>query len=161
MSIPVTLAPRPLVRGDVVLALFPFTDLSISKRRPAVIVGVDPVHNDYTLCFISSQDITLLGVGDFTVLPTHPEFAQTGLSVPSKIRAGKLVTLSRALMTRWLGRLGPGLTADLDHALVIALGINPIPYREEGRHAERGRLISLHAAGGVSAVLEDLGLPHS
>ncbi len=56
----------------------------------------------------------------------------TGLAAPSKVRVTKLVTLSGALLKRWLGRLGPLLTADLDRALVTALGINMVPHRERG-----------------------------
>lgn len=62
-------------------------------------------------------------------------------------------------MTRWLGRLGPLLTVDLDRVLVATLGINTVPYREEGRSAERARLAALHGAGGATALLADLGLP--
>ena len=94
-------------------------------------------------------------------LPTHPEFFLSGISVPSKIRATKLVTLSRALLRRWLGRLGPLLIADLDRALIAALAINTVPYREEGRREERGRLAALHRAGGTMALLADLGLSPS
>lgn len=48
------LLPSSLIRGDVVLAAFPFTDLSSTKRRPAVIVGVDTALGDFTLAFITS-----------------------------------------------------------------------------------------------------------
>jgi len=71
-------------------------------------------------------------------------------------RKGQGRTLSGALLKRWLGRLGPLLTADLDRALVTALGINMVPHREEGRREERARLKALHAAGGVDALVADL-----
>ena len=151
-------ASRPIARGDIVLVLFPFTDLSATKRRPAVVLWAEPTQADFTLAFVSSQQISVFGVGEMPVLPTHPEFALTGLTAPSKIRATKVVTLSRSLLKRWLGRLGPLLTADLDRALVTALAINTIPYREEGRRDERTRLAALHGAGGAAAVLADLGL---
>ena len=148
---------RPIARGDIVLVPFPFTDLSATKRRPAVVLVVDPGQTDLTLAFISSQKIGTVGPGETAVLPTHPEFMLTGLRAPSKIRTTKLVTLSRDLLRRWLGRLGPLLTADLDRALVAALGINTVPYREEGRNAERARLHALHRTGGTPALLADLG----
>ncbi len=149
---------RPIARGDIVLVPFPFTDLSASKRRPAVVLWADPTRADLVLAFISSQRIRRTAVGDVPLLPTHPEFALTGLVAPSTIRATKLVTLSGALLRRWLGRLGPLLTADLDRALIAALGINPVPFREEGRRDERARLAALHVAGGPTAVWADLGL---
>jgi mRNA interferase MazF len=153
-----TSAARPLTRGDIVLVLFPFTDLSATKRRPAVVLWADATQSDFALAFISSQNATVAQTNEVTLLPTHPEFMLSGLSAPSKIRATKLVTLNRSLITRWLGRLGPLYTADLDRALVAALSINTIPYREEGRQDERRRLTALHAAGGAVSMLTDLGL---
>ena len=85
----------------------------------------------------------------------------SGLLVTSTIRTTKLVTLTRTMVHRWLGRLGPLVTADLDRALAMALGINTIPYREEGRRDERSRLVALYGAGGAAAVLTELGLPAS
>lgn len=150
---------RPIARGDIVLVPFPFTDLSTTKRRPAVVLWADPEQADLLLAFISSRQIGRRAVGDIPLLPEHPEFSQTGLVEPSKIRTTKLVTLSFKLLRRWLGRVGPLLTADLDRALVAAFGINTVPYREEGRRAERARLAALHAAGGNLALLADLELP--
>jgi mRNA interferase MazF len=150
---------RPLARGDIVLVPFPFTDLSSTKRRPAVVLWADPIQTDFTLAFISSQRVAALAVGEVALLPAHPEFPLTGLSVPSKIRATKLVTLSSGLLMRWLGRLGPLLHADVDRALVQACGINTVPYREEGRRDERARLAALYGAGGTTALLADLSLP--
>lgn len=151
-------ASRPITRGDVVLVPFPFTDLSATKRRPAVVLWADPAAVDLLLAFISSQRIRESEVGVVPLLPTHPEFSLTGLVVSSTIRTTKLVTLSRALVRRWLGRLGPLLTIDLDLALVAALGINAVPYREEGRRDERARLAMLYAAGGTAALLAELRL---
>jgi mRNA interferase MazF len=149
---------RPLARGDIVLVAFPFTDLSTTKRRPALVLWADAEQTDFTLAFISSQHLGQPGAGETVILPTHPEFSLTGLSVPSKIRTTKLVTLARGLLTRWLGRLGPLLAADVDRALVSGLGITTASYREEGRREERARLVALHRAGGATALLADLGL---
>jgi mRNA interferase MazF len=159
VAVPQSRATRPIARNDVVLVPFPFTDLSTTRWRPTVVVWADPMQIDFTLAFISSQQIGSIGVGEVALLPTHPEFSLTGLSVPSKIRAAKLVTLSRVLLRRWLGRLGPLLVADLDRALMTALSINTMPVREEGRRDERGRLTALYRGGGTAALLADLGLP--
>ena len=141
---------RPLARGDIVLVYFPFTDLSSTKRRPAVVLWADPGQTDFTLAFISSQNVTVVSAGETALAATNPEFRISGLSVSSKIRATKLVTLNRTLITRWLGRLGPLWIADIDHALVSALSINTVPYREQGRQDERGRMAALYNAGGRS-----------
>jgi len=150
---------RPLARGDVVLVPFPFTDLSATKLRPAVVLRANPERDDVVLAFVGSQRIGYGGVGEVGVLPTHPEFVLTGLRAPSTVRASKIVTVARPLVRRWLGRLGPLLLADLDRALVAALGIDTTPIREEGRRNERARLLALHTAGGARALLADLGVP--
>lgn len=151
-------AARPIARGDVVLVAFPFTDLSATKRRPAIVLHANPGQSDFVLTFVSSRQVGHADTTEVLLLPTHPEFAATGLAAPSKIRAAKLVTLSRGLLARWLGRLGPLLTADVDRALVAALAVNTVPYREEGRREERARLAALYGAGGVRALLANLGL---
>ena len=94
---------------------FPFTDLSTAKRRPAVVVGASS-DCDCILAFITSRPLSIAREAAVSVFPTHPEFALTGLAVPSTIRPSKRVTLSVTLARRWLGRLGPLLTADLDRA---------------------------------------------
>ena len=43
-----------LTKGDIVLMPFPFTDLSQTKLRPAVVVWVDSQGPDITACFISN-----------------------------------------------------------------------------------------------------------
>jgi len=152
------MAVRPLARGDVVLVPFPFADSSLAKVRPAVVVSSDPRHHDLVLVFVSSQRVGQGGMGEVAVLPAHPEYALSGIVAPSTIRAGKIVTVARSMIRRWLGRLGPLLLADLDRALVAALEVNALAYREEGRRDERARLVALHAAGGAAAVLADLGV---
>lgn len=147
---------RPLVRGDVVLVPFPFTDMSSSRLRPAVVLHAESQRDDVVVAFLGSQDLGRLGPGDLLVPASHPEFSLTGLSVPSKIRAAKIVTLSRPLIRRWMGRLGPLLSADLDQALVSTLGVNLVPYRDEGRLQERRRLLELHRVGGPEALVADL-----
>ena len=153
--------PPSLIRGDVVLAAFPFSDLSSTKRRPAVVVAVDTTLGDLTLAFITSQHAASAGADEAAILPSHPEFPATGLTVPSKIRVGKLVTLAPGLLTRRLGRLGPLLTAVLDQALLKALTIDTAHSQEEGRRMERARLTALHSAGGSAALLADLNLSES
>ena len=153
------LLPSSLARGDVVLAAFPFADLSSTKRRPAVIVGTHPAYGEMTLAFVTSQHTASASDAEVLVLPSHPDFALTGLSAASKLRADKLVTLAPHLLTRKLGRLGLSLTTDLDRALVNALTIDLLPFLTESRSQERERLARVYQSDGFQALLADLGLP--
>ncbi len=107
-----------LAKGDIVLVPFPFTDLSQTKLRPAIILWVDPNGNDATLCFISSQNLNRLTDDEFLIEAESREFAQSGLKVTSKVRVSRIVTLERRLLRRRLGNLGPDLMQSLNHTLI-------------------------------------------
>lgn len=150
--------PNAFAKGDVVLVTYPFADLSGTKVRPAVVVCAIPPQTEITLAFVTSQNVGTLQPGDIAVLPTHPEFNQTGLTAPSKVRATKLATLHRALITRRLGRCGSNLLMGIDNALVSGLNINTQSYEQKGVQNERVRLVSLGRAQGAEATLTDLGI---
>ena len=107
-----------LVKGDVVLVPFPFTDLSQTKLRPAIVLHVQPDGEDITLCFISSQNLDRVSRDELIVELSHPEFAQTGLKSTSKIRVSRIVTLERQLIKRKLGSLGLQLLESVDLILI-------------------------------------------
>jgi len=93
----VTLAP-----GLVVLVRFPFSDLSSSKLRPAVVLahagGVD-----WVLCQVTSNPY-----GDPTAIAlTASSFASGGLNRDSFARPGKLFTASASIVIREAGALLP------------------------------------------------------
>ncbi len=106
-----------LHKGDIVLVPFPFTDLSTTKLRPAVVLWVDSSGIDITLCFITSQNIGSLSSEEFVIKTTDPEFTQTGLKVTSKVRVSRIVTIERNLITRKLGKLETNLLQQLDQCL--------------------------------------------
>ena len=107
-----------LAKGDILLVPFPFTDLSQTKLRPAIILWVDPNGNDITLCFISSQNLNRLTDDEFLIETESPEFIQSGLKVTSKVRVSRIVTLERRLLRRRLGNLGPDLMQRLNRTLI-------------------------------------------
>ncbi|MCA9951393.1 MAG: type II toxin-antitoxin system PemK/MazF family toxin [Anaerolineales bacterium] len=44
-----------IVKGDVVVLPFSFTDLTASKKRPALVVAPTQTYNDVILCMITSK----------------------------------------------------------------------------------------------------------
>ncbi|NEU76449.1 type II toxin-antitoxin system PemK/MazF family toxin [Hassallia byssoidea VB512170] len=95
-----------LNKGDIVLVQFPFTDLSQTKLRPAVVLLENTSLNEVTLCFISSQNIENISSEEFILSTSDAEFIETGLRVASKVRVTRIVTLQRQLIIRRLGKLG-------------------------------------------------------
>ena len=93
--------------GIIVLARFPFTDLSGDKRRPALVVSRDnDRRSDLVVCFITS--VPRSGPDMAPLAAT----AETGLKVPSLVRFDKLATLDRHVIA---GKIGAA-PADWLHA---------------------------------------------
>jgi mRNA interferase MazF len=87
-----------MAKGDIVLITFPFTDLSGSKLRPAVVLA--DTNLDLTVCFITTQ-IGWQEATDVLLTPT----TTNGLRKQSLIRTSKIATLDRTLAKGLLGRL--------------------------------------------------------
>ncbi|OGW58788.1 MAG: MazF family transcriptional regulator [Nitrospirae bacterium RBG_16_64_22] len=86
--------------GSVVLVPFPFSDLSQSKLRPAVVLA-DAGRGDSILCQITSNPYS-----DARAVPINPEdFLAGSLPVISYARPGKLFTANATLMVAEAGRL--------------------------------------------------------
>jgi mRNA interferase MazF len=99
-------------KSDIVLVRFPFTDLSGSKLRPALILKV--IGEDVLMMFITSNLLSNTGF-DVLLKPSK----QNGLKQDSILKLGKIVTLSRSLVYGRLGHL-----SKIAHDKVIALLTN-------------------------------------
>lgn len=89
-------------RGAVVLVSFPFTDLSGSKRRPALVVSTEGSHSeDLILCAITSQVPPHLS--EYEVLLEARDMAEKKLPKRSMIKPGKLFTMHRSLIASSYG----------------------------------------------------------
>lgn len=111
-------------RGTVVLTPFPFTDLAGTKVRPAIVVSrSDRPGDDVILAFISSVIPPGLLPTDLVVDPSHPNFRETGLKVPSIVKCDKLATVQRRVILGELGQLSSSLLRELDQRLSHALNL--------------------------------------
>ena len=93
-------------QGDVVLVFFPFTDLSSSKKRPALVVSPDSMNarlDDLVLVAVTSR----LSGGLGTVLIRQSDVEAGMLPKNSEVRIAKLFTLHTSLVVRRLCRLRP------------------------------------------------------
>lgn len=90
--------------GSIVVVSFPFTDLSDSKLRPALVVSRDNDRRaDLVLAFITSRSHMGTLPDTFPIAPSP----SNGLKVPSVVWFDKLVTLDRRLVLGELGNAEP------------------------------------------------------
>ena len=90
--------------GDIVLVMFPFTDQSGSKRRPAVVVSArafSPNRPDLILLAVTSRITGQPSKFELTL----SEWSSAGLPKPSVVKPVAL-TVHQSVVARTLGRLG-------------------------------------------------------
>jgi mRNA interferase MazF len=88
------------VRGDIVVVPFPFSDLSQSKRRPALVVA-SLEGNDAILCQITSKTIK----DTYSVSIDDLDFASGSLKQPGNIRPNRLFTADSHIILYRVGSL--------------------------------------------------------
>lgn len=98
-------------KGDIVLIPFPFTDLSGSKKRPAVILFLSNL--DVTVSFVSTQ-LHWKEPADLLLRPN----VSNGLKRPSLVRIGKIATIDKELVIGKLGQLENKTLEELDRKLI-------------------------------------------
>jgi PemK-like, MazF-like toxin of type II toxin-antitoxin system len=76
-----------LVKGEVVVLPFPFSDLSAAKRRPALVIASLP-GDDVILCQITSRTAS----GSDAIPVSQSDFDHGGLNQDSHIRPNRLFT---------------------------------------------------------------------
>jgi len=91
------------MKAKIVLIHFPFTDLSDSKLRPALVHHES--NYDVNVAFISSKIPAPLQDSDFLVSMDHPSFLSTGLKVTSVIKFDKIATISKDLIEGEIGEI--------------------------------------------------------
>lgn len=104
------------VKGDVVIMPFPFSDLSASKKRPAL-VAADLTGDDVILCQITSQPIR----DRYALAIEKKDFSTGGLNRPSNVRPNRLFTADAGLILYRAGALSPEKTDMAINAIIKIL----------------------------------------
>jgi mRNA interferase MazF len=111
-------------RGEIVLVLFPDSNLRTSKRRPALVVQADQLSSDLPQTIVAMITSNMLRAGHPSRVPLNAgsENAKgSGLLMDSVIMADNLATVRYSEIDRVIGTL-PDL-AELERALRATLGL--------------------------------------
>jgi mRNA interferase MazF len=102
--------------GAVVLVRFPFSDLSETKLRPAVLLA-SADRGDWVLCQVTSKPY-----GDTRAIPIDAGgFASGSLRLVSYARPGKLFTANQSLIAGQAGMLKAELCNKIIESVVLLL----------------------------------------
>ena len=116
--------PKPnFKRGDIVLVLFPNSDLTTAKTRPAIIVQADNLQTglpQIIVVMITSQIFRAGHPSRVTILRNSPEGQQSGLLVDSVIMTDNLATIATSAIYRLIGSIP---TENVDTALKHTLNL--------------------------------------
>jgi mRNA interferase MazF len=116
--------PKPVYkRGDVILVLFPHSDLRTAKLRPALVVQADGLQTglpQVIVAMITSRLFRANHPSRVTVLRSSPEGLQSGLLTDSVVMTDNLTTIAESEIDRAIGTLP---IAEIDKALRHTLGL--------------------------------------
>lgn len=101
------------VKGDIVVIPFPFSDLSKTKRRPALVLAITE-HNDLILCQITSQ----YNFDNFSIQLEDEKIIGGKLAKKSYIRPNKLFTADHDLILYKVGSIGKSIHEKVVNQLI-------------------------------------------
>ncbi|MBW4655958.1 MAG: type II toxin-antitoxin system PemK/MazF family toxin [Kaiparowitsia implicata GSE-PSE-MK54-09C] len=104
-------------KHDVILVRYPFSDLSSSKVRPAVVVSTSHPSQDILITPLTSKTGSLL-VGEFVL----SEWVAAGLNVATAVKRG-VYTVHESLVIKVIGQLVKVDAEQLEQSLRGWLGL--------------------------------------
>ena len=88
------------IKGDVVVVPFPFSDLTASKRRPALVIA-ELAGDDLILCQITSHKI----MDPYSIELNDNNFESGNLNKISNIRPNRIFTADKKILLYKVGHL--------------------------------------------------------
>lgn len=113
-------------RGEIVLVKFPFTDLSTTKVRPALVISSNKYNRkgeDAIFICISSLPKKKKKT-DISIKSSDNGFLSTGLKKNSVFRTDKIVILKKSLAVRKLGEVPQDILQEISSNLADILGLS-------------------------------------
>lgn len=105
-------------KNEVILVRYPFSNLSGSKVRPAIVVNDSHTSQDVIIVPLTSKVSPLLA-GEFVLA----DWKIAGLNVPSAAKRG-LYTVHQTLVMKSIGKLSDMDAGSLEHSLRDWLGLH-------------------------------------
>ena len=88
------------IKGDIVVVYFPFSDLSQTKKRPALVVSQVETE-DLILCQITSKNVK----DSYSIPISNNDIEQGSLKQESHVRPNKIFTADRNIISYKIGNL--------------------------------------------------------
>ncbi len=98
-------------KHEIVLVRYPFSDLTSTKVRPAVVVNAIHSSQDLLIVPLTSRTNGLLA-GEFVL----SEWQKAGLNLESAVKRG-IYTVQETLVSKFIGTLEPSDAAQLEQSL--------------------------------------------
>ncbi len=98
-------------KTEIVLVRYPFSDLTSSKVRPAVVVNASHTSQDLFVVALTSKTSGLL-TGEFVLT----EWQQAGLNVETAVKRG-IFTIKQTLVKKRVGKLSDADAEQLETSL--------------------------------------------
>jgi mRNA interferase MazF len=105
-----------MLKGDIILVPFPFTNLSTTKLRPALILIENTL--DVTVSFITTQ-LQWLEPTDIILQPQPAN----GIKKPSLVRLSKMATIDKSLIVGTIGSIDQNQLAEVNLNLKLLFQI--------------------------------------
>jgi mRNA interferase MazF len=101
------------VKGDVIVLPFPFSDLSLSKKRPAVVIAT-LTGDDILVCQITSKTIK----DQYGIAVSSSDFTTGKLHNDSNIRPNRIFTADSAIVLYRAGTITARKMAEVTAKIV-------------------------------------------
>jgi len=118
-----TTTPPRVKRGDIVLVLFPHSDMKTGKSRPALIVQTDNLESglpQIVVAMITSRLFRANHPSRVLIKLDSPVGKESGLLTDSVVMTDNLATISEIALDRVIGKIP---MAEVDKALRHTLGL--------------------------------------
>lgn len=100
------------VAGDIVVVPFPFTDLSFTRKRPALVLA-DLADEDLILCEITSRPKR----DNYSITLEIPDLDEGKLKLRSTIRPNRLLTINKSKIDYKFGKIKQTKLQEVLHKL--------------------------------------------